>query len=90
MPGRPGQEAGNVPYVEQNGFGKYSSDPETIAETVTSWLESPGDLEALQKAALKAARPKATLDIAQDIAMQAFAQKEKSSEKDLVKVRARR
>ena len=30
----PGQEAGNVPFVVQSGFGEYSKDPRQIARTV--------------------------------------------------------
>lgn len=73
--GRPGQEAGNVPYVEENGFGTYSGDPTVIAETVSSWLETPEKLQQMQTAALKAARPAATLDIARDIAEYLFERK---------------
>jgi len=68
----PGQEAGNVPYVEENGFGTYSGDPTTIAETVSTWLETPELLSKMQQAALEAARPAATLDIAKDIAEYLF------------------
>lgn len=85
----PGQEEGNVPYVENNGFGKYSGDPEKIAQTVTSWLASRETLEVMKDAALEAARPRATLDIARDIADMVFTQKEKISGKESIKVRAR-
>jgi len=64
----PGQEAGNIPFVEQNGFGTYKGEPTEIANTVSEWLESPEKLEKMQNAALKAARPSATLDIAKSIA----------------------
>ena len=72
---RPGQEAGNVPYVEENGFGTYSGDPTVIAETVSTWLETPEKLQQMQTAALEAARPAATLDIARDIAEYLFERK---------------
>jgi 1,2-diacylglycerol 3-beta-galactosyltransferase len=65
---RPGQEAGNIPFVEDNGFGRYSADPKEIAETVSSWLASPEKLHKMQDAALAAARPHATIDIAKDLA----------------------
>jgi 1,2-diacylglycerol 3-beta-galactosyltransferase len=65
---RPGQEEGNIPFVENAGFGKYSGDPSVIAETVSSWLENTGKLKSMQDAALKAARPQASLDIARDLA----------------------
>lgn len=63
----PGQEAGNIPFVEQAGFGKYSPDPAVIASTVKSWLASPDTLRTMQDAARNAARPASTLDIARDI-----------------------
>lgn len=71
----PGQEEGNVPYVENAGFGKYSANPTVIANTVTSWLASPEKLEDMKDAALVAARPSATLDIARDLASIVFATK---------------
>jgi len=73
----PGQEEGNIPYVENAGFGTYSGEPDTIAETVTSWLASPEKMTAMQNAALEAARPSATLDIAKDLAAMVFEAKKK-------------
>lgn len=75
----PGQEEGNIPFVEEAGFGKYSPDPTVIAETVSSWLQSPEKLASMKSAALAAARPSATLDIAKDLAAIAFANKEKGA-----------
>jgi hypothetical protein len=68
----PGQEEGNVPYVEESGFGAYSSDPRVIAETVRGWLASPETMAKLQNAAFTASRPSATLDIAKDLADMVF------------------
>jgi 1,2-diacylglycerol 3-beta-galactosyltransferase len=85
----PGQEEGNVPFVENAGFGKYSGDPQVIAETVRSWLASPEKMKALKAAALAAARPSATLDIARDLADIVFAEKRKLSVKEPIKVKAR-
>lgn len=73
----PGQEEGNIPFVEEAGFGKYSGDASVIANTVSSWLLSPDKLEAMRNAALAAARPQATLDIAKDLADAVFAEKRK-------------
>lgn len=75
----PGQEAGNIPFVEDSGFGKYSSDPSVIAETVTSWLSDPAKLQEMRDNALNAARPEATLDIARDLAQVVFARKAETS-----------
>lgn len=71
----PGQEEGNVPYVKDNGFGSYSGNPQVIAETVCSWLESDDMMESMKAAALEASRPSATLDIARDIANVLFESK---------------
>jgi len=71
----PGQEAGNIPFVEESGFGKYSSDPKEIADSVSLWLKSPEKMQAMKQAALSAARPSATLDIAQELAEIAFSTK---------------
>jgi 1,2-diacylglycerol 3-beta-galactosyltransferase len=64
---RPGQEEGNIPFVQEAGFGTYSSKPAEIAATVSSWLASPDVLQQMKNAALAAARPQATMDIARDI-----------------------
>lgn len=65
---RPGQEEGNIPFVESAAFGCYNPHPLEIAKTVSRWLSSPEELKAMQQAARAAARPNATLDIAKDIA----------------------
>lgn len=72
--------------MENAGFGKYSPDPDVIAEEVCSWLASPDVLNRLQTAALEAARPQATLDIAKDVADILF---EHTKTIEPVKVRAR-
>jgi 1,2-diacylglycerol 3-beta-galactosyltransferase len=64
---RPGQEEGNIPFVEESGFGKYSNDPQEIATIVTSWLADPIVLQRMQQCAKDAARPYATIQIAQDL-----------------------
>lgn len=82
----PGQEEGNIPFVEDAGFGTYSGDASVIADTVSSWLENPERLEAMQKAALAAARPQATLDIAKDLADIVFAEKAKQQTQDVAAI----
>ena len=57
-----------------------------IAETVCTWLASPEKLKAMQEAALAASRPRATLDIARDVASIVFEHKQKQGKKELVKV----
>ena len=66
--------------MEDSGFGKYSGNPSEIAETVSSWLADAEKLKSLQDAALSAARPQATLDIAKDLAEMAFDEKKKQLE----------
>jgi len=62
----PGQETGNVAYVEENRVGVYCSDPARIASLAASWLE-PGNpaLAAMSRRARALARPTAALEIAQ-------------------------
>jgi len=79
----PGQEEGNVPYVENSGFGSYSGNPNTIAETVSTWLSSPEMLQTMQAAALAAARPTATIDIAKDLAVMLFEYKSQQVANDV-------
>merc|ERR1711924_42036 len=63
----PGQEEGNVPFVVDGGFGAYETEPHAIAETVATWLSNPTMLAQMSAAALKLARPSATLDIAREL-----------------------
>lgn len=71
----PGQEEGNVPYVEENGFGCYEGSPEGLASRVEEWFASTDMLERMRNDALTAARPDATLDIARDLADMALARR---------------
>jgi hypothetical protein len=80
---RPGQEAGNIPFVENAGFGRYSDNPIEIATIVSEWLSSPPLLESMQLAAIKASRPQATLDIAKDIANILFTKKRNDNNEKL-------
>jgi 1,2-diacylglycerol 3-beta-galactosyltransferase len=63
----PGQEAGNVPFVTDNGFGEYSSRPKQIARTVRKWIQDPQQLEEMSEAARACATPEATHEIASDL-----------------------
>lgn len=64
----PGQEAGNVDFVADAGFGALHEHPASIGRTVREWLDKPAQLEGMAEAALAAARPDATADIARDLA----------------------
>ena len=65
--------------MEENGFGKYSGDPQKIAEEVSTWISSPDMLSTMQAAALEAARPSATIEIAKDLAAMLFEHKKNST-----------
>ncbi|CAM9769997.1 unnamed protein product, partial [Ascophyllum nodosum] len=77
----PGQEEGNVPYVVNGGYGAYSKNPVEIGETVACWLKNPDLLQKMKAAALKAARPRATYDIAREIADMIFVEEENGTVK---------
>ena len=63
----PGQEAGNVPFVVQSGFGEFSTKPKMIARKVSAWLQDDELLRAKTSAALQVAAPEATQLIATDL-----------------------
>ncbi|KAL3329650.1 hypothetical protein AABB24_033816 [Solanum stoloniferum] len=63
-----GQEAGNVPYVIENGCGKYSKSPKKIASIVAQWFGPKQDeLRIMSQNALRLSRPDAVFKIVQDM-----------------------
>ncbi|KAF7817313.1 putative monogalactosyldiacylglycerol synthase, chloroplastic [Senna tora] len=63
-----GQEAGNVPYVVENGCGKFSKSPKEIARIVAEWFGPKADeLKAMSQNALRLARPDAVFKIVHDL-----------------------
>ncbi|WOK96300.1 putative monogalactosyldiacylglycerol synthase 1, chloroplastic [Canna indica] len=63
-----GQEVGNVPYVVENGCGKFSKSPKEIAKIVAEWFGSKSDeLITMSQNALKLARPDAVFKIVHDL-----------------------
>lgn len=61
----PGQEEGNVAFIEQSGVGTLRQEPEQIAQTLAQWLAPDnGTLASLSARARELARPGAALDIA--------------------------
>ncbi|CAN4077133.1 unnamed protein product [Withania somnifera] len=63
-----GQEAGNVPYVIENGCGKYSESPKKIASIVAQWFGPRQDeLRIMSQNALRLARPDAVFKIVHDM-----------------------
>lgn len=64
----PGQEVGNVTYVQEHGAGAYAEDPSEIAALVRAWVDpSNPTLQQMAKQAARLARPRAALDIAQEV-----------------------
>ncbi|KAL3630022.1 Monogalactosyldiacylglycerol synthase 1, chloroplastic [Castilleja foliolosa] len=63
-----GQEAGNVPYVVQNGCGRFSKSPKEIARIVSDWFGPKQDeLMLMSQNALRLARPDAVFKIVHDL-----------------------
>ncbi|CAI9759546.1 unnamed protein product [Fraxinus pennsylvanica] len=63
-----GQEAGNVPYVVENGCGKFSRSPKEIANIVSQWFGPKQDkLIAMSQNALRLSRPDAVFKIVHDL-----------------------
>ncbi|KAJ4707747.1 monogalactosyldiacylglycerol synthase, chloroplastic [Melia azedarach] len=63
-----GQEVGNVPYVVDNGCGKFSKSPKEIANIVAQWFgPKMNELKTMSQNALKLARPDAVFKIVQDL-----------------------
>lgn len=61
----PGQESGNVRYIEQNGVGVYCRHPDQIAALAAAWLApGSGELAARRARARRLAQPEAALTIA--------------------------
>ena len=57
----PGQEAGNVKFVVEGGFGAFVKKPAKIGATIAQWFADLNLREKLSSKALEAARPSATL-----------------------------
>ncbi|KAG8375398.1 hypothetical protein BUALT_Bualt10G0096000 [Buddleja alternifolia] len=63
-----GQEAGNVPYVVENGCGKFSKSPKEIANIVSQWFGPKQDeLISMSQNALRLAKPDAVFKIVHDL-----------------------
>jgi 1,2-diacylglycerol 3-beta-galactosyltransferase len=69
----PGQEAGNVKFVLEGGFGSYSPKSSVISKTVSGWLDNSELLQEMSAKASSAGAPEATLQIAEDIGKIALA-----------------
>ncbi|CAN0491051.1 unnamed protein product, partial [Hapterophycus canaliculatus] len=60
------------PTNHSGGFGAYSKNPAEIGATVARWLKDPELLKRMKASALQAARPRASYDIAREIADMLF------------------
>lgn len=63
----PGQEAGNVDYVLEYGFGDYERNPEIIGDKVASWLLNPSLLLEMSHKSRNVGQPQAAQEIVLDI-----------------------
>jgi len=63
----PGQEAGNVDFVLEKGFGDYCENPIAIGREVTYWLQDKEILEVMSEKAQEAGHPDAAAEIVKDI-----------------------
>lgn len=70
----PGQEAGNVPYVVNQGLGAYSEDPIAIARIVANWFgEEKAERLSIAARAREMSNPDATFHIVKEISKLVYA-----------------
>jgi 1,2-diacylglycerol 3-beta-galactosyltransferase len=74
----PGQEAGNVPFVVENGVGLFESDPLILANHVIELFREQSHLVQMSIQAKNVGRPLATYQIAKDICDLLWLQRTKS------------
>ncbi len=60
----PGQEEGNVDYVEEKGAGVWAPSPEQVVDTLHYWLENPAILARIAETSRRLAKPDASKEIA--------------------------
>lgn len=63
----PGQEAGNVDFVLEKGFGDYCDEPVEIGKEVACWLQDPKLLVEMSHKAQASGHPQAAAEIVKDI-----------------------
>jgi 1,2-diacylglycerol 3-beta-galactosyltransferase len=63
----PGQEDGNVTFVEQEKVGVWAPEPEQIVQTLTEWIQNPEIRLGYAENCRRAARPDAARQIARAI-----------------------
>ncbi len=63
----PGQEDGNVTFVESEGAGVWAPKPQMVVRTLTRWISKPLEREAVIANARRIARPDAARQVARSI-----------------------
>jgi 1,2-diacylglycerol 3-beta-galactosyltransferase len=63
----PGQEDGNVTFIEQAGAGVFAPTPQLVVRAITRWICRPQEYEQIAENALRAARPDSARTIASAI-----------------------
>jgi 1,2-diacylglycerol 3-beta-galactosyltransferase len=63
----PGQEAGNVDFVLEGGFGDYCDEPVAIGKEVAAWMNDEELMKTMSQKAREAGIPSAAADIVVDI-----------------------
>ena len=64
----PGQEDGNVAFVESEGAGIWAPKPQLVVRALTRWISRPEERQAVIEAARRAARPDAAHRVARILA----------------------
>jgi 1,2-diacylglycerol 3-beta-galactosyltransferase len=60
----PGQEDGNVTFVEEEGAGVWAPNPQDVVRTLTRWISRPAERQTVIKNCRRAGKPKAARTIA--------------------------
>jgi 1,2-diacylglycerol 3-beta-galactosyltransferase len=63
----PGQEDGNVTFVQEEGAGVWAPNPQDIVRTLTRWISRPAERQKVIENCRRAGRPEAARTIAQTI-----------------------
>jgi 1,2-diacylglycerol 3-beta-galactosyltransferase len=63
----PGQEDGNVTFVQEEGAGVWAPYPQDVVRTLTRWITRPAERQRVIENCRRAGRPEAARTIAQTI-----------------------
>jgi hypothetical protein len=73
----PGQEDGNVTFVEEEGAGVWAPTPQEVVRTLTRWISRPEEHKLVIENCRRAGKPEAARTIAHIIAEKLGLSKEK-------------